>query len=102
MNQKTKTKNKTAAKKSAVSFTDNGFEDYLYWQKTDQKVFESINELLKECIRHPFSGTGKPEPLVGDLTGFWSRNIYKKNRLVYLPEDGNIYVIQCRFHYGDK
>ncbi len=45
MNQKTKTKNKTAAKKSAVSFTDNGFEDYLYWQKTDQKVFESINEL---------------------------------------------------------
>jgi toxin YoeB len=58
-----------------------------------------INGLLEECKRTPFSGTGKPEPLRADLSGYWSRRITRKDRLVYLPEDGLIYVASCRYHH---
>jgi toxin YoeB len=95
-----KSRNKEAAKADAAfAFTDEAWEDYLHWQQTDPKVLRNINALLEECRRDPFRGTGKPEPLVGNLSGFWSRRITRADRLVYLPEDGLIYVIACRFHY---
>lgn len=94
-----KIKNKQSAKVSVFSWTDEAWEDYLYWQKNDPSMVEAINDLLEECRRSPFRGTGKPEPLKFNLSGYWSRRIDKKHRLVYLPEDGCIYVLQCRFHY---
>lgn len=97
---KQKTSNKQQAKGFTLAWTDNAWEDYLYWQKQDMKILEEINNLLEECQRHPFTGTGKPEPLRNNLTGFWSRRINKEHRLVYLPEDKAIYVVACRFHYG--
>jgi len=96
---KQKTKNKEAAKSVAIAWTDDAWEDYLHWHDTDAKKVEAINGLLEECRRDPFKGTGKPEPLRGDLSGYWSRRIDREHRLVYLPEDGCIYVVQCRFHY---
>lgn len=94
-----KAKNKEAAKNTKFAWTDSAWEDYLHWQEHDEKKIEEINSLLEECSRDPFKGTGKPEPLRGNLTGFWSRRIDKEHRLVYLPEDKCIYVIQCRYHY---
>lgn len=91
--------NKQQAKSIAVSWTDNAWEEYLSWQEEDKKIVAEINGLIEECRRDPFKGTGKPEPLKGDLTGFWSRRITREHRLVYLPEDGAIYVVSCRFHY---
>ncbi|MBK3743382.1 Txe/YoeB family addiction module toxin [Paraburkholderia nemoris] len=82
-------------------FTDDAWHDYLYWQATDRKVLRKINTLLEECRLDPHRGTGKPEALVGSLSGFWSRRITHTDRLVYLPRDGKIYVIACRFHYDD-
>jgi toxin YoeB len=92
--------NKQQAKAIAVAWTDNAWEDYLYWQKEDPKIFDAINGLIEECRRNPFTGTGKPEPLANDLTGYWSRRINREHRLVYLPQDKAIYVVACRYHYG--
>jgi toxin YoeB len=94
-----KVKNKKQAKEFAFAWTDIAWEDYLYWQKEDPKILDEINNLLEECRRDPFRGIGKPEPLKGDLTGYWSRRISKEHRLVYLPEDHGIYVLACRYHY---
>jgi toxin YoeB len=94
-----KSKNKQYAKSASVSFTDIGWEDYVFWQKNDPKIANKINELIEECQRNPFKGTGKPEPLTENLTGFWSRRITHEHRLVYLPEDGAIYIVSCRYHY---
>lgn len=95
----TKTKNKQAAKAVTVAWTDNAWEDYLHWQQENKAIADTINDLIEECRRDPFRGTGKPEPLRGNLTGFWSRRIDREHRLVYLPEDGAIYIVACRFHY---
>lgn len=97
---KKKVENKKQAKGFTLAWTDHAWEDYLYWQKEDSKILEEINDLIEECQRHPFTGTGKPEPLKNNLTGFWSRRINKEHRLVYLPEDRAIYIVACRFHYG--
>lgn len=94
-----KTTNKAAAKKSAISWTDNAWDDYVAWQKDDPDVVQKINTLLEDCQRNPFTGLGKPEPLKGNLTGFWSRRITKEHRLVYLYEDGCVYVVQAKYHY---
>lgn len=94
-----KAKNKSTAKIAKVAWTDHAWDDYLYWQENDPKKVDEINNLIEECSRNPFKGTGKPEPLKGDLTGYWSRRIDKEHRLIYLPEDGCIYIVQCRFHY---
>jgi toxin YoeB len=91
--------NKKQAKSSSICWTDNAWEDYLFWQKEDLKIVEEINNLIDECKKDPFRGTGKPEPLSGNLSGFWSRRITREHRLVYLPEEGNIYIVACRFHY---
>jgi toxin YoeB len=74
-------------------------EDYLYWQETDKKILLKINELIKDCLRNPFKGLGKPEPLKGQYKGFWSRRITDEHRLVYTVKDVQLHILQCRFHY---
>jgi toxin YoeB len=75
------------------------WEDYLYWQKTDKKILIRINELIKDTIRSPFRGIGKPEPLKGNLSGCWSRRINDEHRLVYSVGEKRLFILQCRFHY---
>ena len=82
-----------------ISFSENAWEDYLYWQKVDKKLLKKINELLKDIKRHPFEGIGKPEPLKYDLAGFWSRRIDLEHRLVYKVEGSELLIYSCRFHY---
>lgn len=77
----------------------NAWEDYLYWQEQDKKIILRINELIKDAMRSPFKGIGKPEPLKGDLAGFWSRRITDEHRLVCVVKDKRLHIIQCRFHY---
>lgn len=83
------------------SFTDIGWEDYLYWQTEDRKTLRKINTLLKDIERNGNEGIGKPEPLTGDLSGFWSRRINQKDRLIYALEMDQIIIIACRYHYDD-
>ena len=80
----------------------NAWEEYLSWQSEDKKTLKRINSLIKDMQRSPFDGIGKPEPLKGDLQGYWSRRIDDKNRLVYKIDDKNIYILACRYHYSDK
>ena len=84
-------------------FSDQAWEDYQYWVNTNDKVRDRINELIKQCKRTPFKGTGKPEPLKGDLTGWWSRRISQEDRMVYRVRgagDGqSLEIAQLRFHY---
>ena len=73
----------------------------VYWQIEDRKTLKKINQLIEDICRNGNEGIGKPEPLRGDLGGFWSRRINDKDRLVYRIDDANVYIIGCRFHYGD-
>ena len=82
-----------------ISFQPEAWEDLLYWQRTDKKQFKRITALIKNVQRNPFEGIGKPEPLKGDLSGYWSRRIDQEHRLVYAVQEGLIDVIQCRGHY---
>lgn len=82
-----------------ISFTENAWDDYIYWQTEDKKTLKRINKLIQAIIREPFSGVGKPEPLKSNLSGYWSRRIDKKNRLVYGVLDNDIIIITCRYHY---
>lgn len=84
------------------AFTDIGWEDYLYWQTEDRKTLRKINTLLKDIERNGNEGIGKPEPLTVDLSGFWSRRINQKDRLIYALEMDQIIIIACRYHYDDK
>lgn len=80
-------------------FSEQAWEDYLYRQAQDKKLLQRINALIKECARTPFEGTGKPEPLRGDLRGWWSRRINLEHRLVYRIEGDALHIAQCRYHY---
>ncbi|WP_332911476.1 Txe/YoeB family addiction module toxin [Algoriphagus boritolerans] len=80
-------------------FSNQAWDDYLYWNATDKKIFKKINTLIKECQRTPFSGTGKPEPLMHDLAGAWFRRIDREHRLVYRVKDGTLEIAQCRHHF---
>ena len=82
-----------------LSWDKRAWEDYLHWQKTDKQLLKRINDLIKDCMREPFSGIGKPEPLKENLQGYWSRRITDEHRLVYLVKAGRLHIIQCRFHY---
>lgn len=82
-----------------IVFSQKAWDDYLHWQETDRKLLVRINALIKECLRTPFHGTGKPEPLRGDLKCFWSRRIDQEHRLFYKASDDSLLIIQCRFHY---
>jgi toxin YoeB len=80
-------------------FSDESWNDYLYWQKTDKKVIKRINELIKDISRTPFSGLGKPEVLKFNLSGYWSRRIDGEHRLIYKIENNCIIILSCRYHY---
>lgn len=80
-------------------WADNAWEDYLFWQATDNKILTRINTLIKEIKRDPFKGTGKPEPLKHNWTGYWSRRINREHRLVYKVTKEALYIVQCRYHY---
>jgi len=80
-------------------FVDESWEDYLYWQKTNNKILKRINELLKDISRNPHSGIGKPEPLKYKYKGFWSRRIDGEHRLIYKYKENEILIAKCRFHY---
>lgn len=80
-------------------WTENAWDDYLYWQKIDKKIILRINKLIQSIQRTPFEGLGDPEPLKHQLSGFWSRRIDKEHRLVYKISDESIMVVQCRYHY---
>ena len=86
-----------------IVWTAAAWEDYLHWQKTDQKILGSINDLIKDIQRDPFKGLGKPEPLKHQLHGWWSRRITGEHRLVYTVAgkggDQQLVVPQCRYHY---
>lgn len=82
-----------------IIFLTPGWEDYLYWQKTDKKMLKKINELIRQCKRTPYEGIGKPEPLKGNLSGWWSRRIDQEHRLVYKAENRGLFILQCRKHY---
>lgn len=83
-------------------FDGQGWEDYLYWQTQDKKTIKKINQLLKDIERNGYDGIGKPEPLSGNLSSYWSRRIDDKNRLVYRITSETIEILECRTHYGDK
>ncbi|MBW6509206.1 MAG: Txe/YoeB family addiction module toxin [Desulfuromonadales bacterium] len=82
-----------------LSWAQNAWDDYLYWQQADKQIFQRINTLIRETIRHPFDGIGNPEPLKHYWTGYWSRRIDRTHRLVYKVTDDSLIIVQCRFHY---
>jgi toxin YoeB len=86
-----------------VHWSSDGREDYLYWQKNDVQMVRKINELIGEIRRTPFTGTGRPEPLRGELSGWWSRRITSEHRIVYRVEgkggDQHVTILMCRHHY---
>ncbi|WP_369933854.1 Txe/YoeB family addiction module toxin [Xanthomonas tesorieronis] len=82
-----------------LQFSDNAWEDYLYWQQTDKKMLKRVNDLIKAIQRDPFQGVGKPEPLRHALAGYWSRRIDDEHRIVYKVEAGVLLIAQVRYHY---
>ena len=84
-------------------FSDHAWDDYCYWQTQDRKTLKRLNTLINDCNRQPFEGIGKPEALRGDLSGWWSRRINEKDRLVYRitgkDDSKQLEIAQCRFHY---
>ena len=86
-----------------ISFSECGWEDYLYWQTEDKKTLKRIKQLLQDILRNGYDGIEKPEPLRENLRGYWSRRIDATNRLVYrISEENVIEVVACRYHYDDK
>lgn len=80
-------------------WSEQAWDDYLYWQETDKRMVKKINELIKEIRRTPFEGKGKPEPLRHNLAGFWSRRITAEHRLVYSMTDEALLIAASRYHY---
>ena len=84
-----------------IVFVPDGWNMYLYWQGQDKKTLKRINLLIEAARREPFDGIGKPEPLLGNLSGYWSRRIDDVHRLIYRATDDDLIIIFCRFHYDD-
>ena len=84
-----------------IVFSEQAWEDYLYWQKTDRTTLKRINALIRDAMRDPAAGLGKPEPLRHALKGYWSRRIDREHRLVYkhMPADDTLLIAQLRYHY---
>lgn len=80
-------------------WSDDAWEEYIAWQMQDKKTLKRINLLLKDAEHHPFEGIGKPEPLRGELSGFWSRRIDEKNRLLYRVSRDSLEILSCKGHY---
>jgi toxin YoeB len=88
-----------AGSNAVISFEDTAFKEYRSWAAEDKKVFGKINTLIAEILRDPFHGTGKPEPLKGNLSGYWSRRITEEHRLVYKVMPDHVVIISCKYHY---
>ncbi|MDP3538750.1 MAG: Txe/YoeB family addiction module toxin [Azonexus sp.] len=86
---------------SRITWTLSAWEDNKYWQGQDRKTLKRINSVIRDCLREPFDGIGKPEPLKENLSGFWSRRIDDANRLVYCVDGGDLVIIACRYHYDN-
>jgi len=84
-----------------LAWTAQGWEDYVYWQTADRSMLKRINRLIDDALRHPLAGIGKPEPLKYRGGNDWSRRITDEHRLVYVVEDGELVIVQARFHYDD-
>lgn len=82
-----------------IVFSSQAWEDYLHWQQMDWKLLKRVNDLIKEIVRAPFEGTGKPEPLRHALGGYWSRRINDEHRLIYKVEGDSVLIAQARYHY---
>ncbi|WP_415238455.1 Txe/YoeB family addiction module toxin [Seleniivibrio woodruffii] len=82
-----------------VAWTEEAWEDYVWWQSQDRKTLKRINLLVRDTLRDPFGGIGKPEALRENLSGFWSKRIDDTNRLVYAVEEDKLVIISCRYHY---
>ena len=81
-------------------FTESAWEDYLWFQEKDRQTLKRINQLIRDTLRTPFEGIGKPEPLKADLAGYWSRRIDDEHRLVYGITKTELVIIACRYHYS--
>jgi toxin YoeB len=84
-----------------LAWTLVAWDDYTYWQSQDKKTLKRINSLIKDALRQPFDGIGKPEPLKENLAGLWSRRIDETHRLVYCVDEESLVVIACRYRYHD-
>jgi toxin YoeB len=82
-----------------ILFTPQSWEDYQHWLKTDKKILKRINDLIKDAVRSPLDGIGKPEPLRQGLSGYWSRRITEEHRMVYRQVESGLLLIQLRYHY---
>ncbi len=80
-------------------FSENAWEDYLFWQKTDKRILKRVNNLIKDIQRHKYEGIGKPEALKHNLAGYWSRRITNEHRIVYKIENNSVLIAQLRYHY---
>lgn len=80
-------------------FSDQAWDDYLYWQDADARLLARINELIKDITRHPYSGIGKPEPLKHEFRGYWSRRIDNEHRIIYRRVGDQVRIAQLRYHY---
>lgn len=80
-------------------WSEKAWTDYVEWQSDDKRVVKRINDLIKDTLRHPFEGKGKPEPLRHNLAGFWSRRIRAEHRLVYTASHDDLLIASCRYHY---
>lgn len=85
-----------------LTFLPEAWEDYLYWQGQDKRTLKRINILIKDIMRDYYHGAGKPEPLRGNLSGWWSRRIDDKNRIVYKIEGDMLVISECKSHYSDR
>ena len=84
-----------------LCFTPAAWEDYLWWQQQERRLLKRVNQLIRETLRSSFEGICKPEPLKGNLSGYWSRRISEEHRLVYTVKGDDLVVIACRYHYSE-
>ncbi len=84
-----------------LTWQTNRYSDYLHWQEYDRKILQRVNDVIRDALRNPFTGIGKPEPLRNNLKGWWSRRITGEHRLIYKVEGESLLIMQCRFHYDD-
>ena len=82
-----------------ITFSSHAWEDYSTWLKEDRKMLVKINQLIKDILRTPYEGIGKPEALKYDLVGYWSRRIDREHRLVYKVDKDTVIIISCKYHY---
>ena len=85
-----------------LRWTDDAWDDYLYWQSQDRRTLKRINTLIRDTLRSPFEGIGKPEPLKWGLQGAWSRRIDSANGLIYMLDGDDLCILSVKDHYGDR